>query len=443
MIINHEFHIHPGIIPGMEPFFRSRPVFRSTLARLGQIRTAHGVIETPAFVPVGTQATVKSLTPEELTDIGTRLFFVNTYHAYLRPGLDVIRKFGGLHAFMQWDKPLITDSGGFQVFSLGSKKFVNVALSESAVLDRERFTRMQSRDEDRKVHVYPDDYKPVGELVRVDEDGVTFTSHWDGSQHRFTPEVSIGIQRILGSDLMIAFDECAPYPTTHEYANSAMDRTHRWAVRSLREFQKTDSMTTGSGRPGQKRQYLFGVIQGSTYEDLRKESTRIIASLGFDGIAIGGVSVGESKTEMAMVLDWVCPILPEELPRHLLGVGEIDDIFPIIEHGIDTFDCVQPTRLARMGHVFTRPYSRPLRYTVDINKREFAEDTRPLDPACSCMTCRKYSRAYLHHLFRVRELLGYRLATIHNVQFVHQLVANIREALAEGTYLDLKQKWVY
>lgn len=398
-----------------------------TRARVGQIETPHGPIHTPAFVPVGTQATVKSLTPGELKDLGVELFFVNTYHAYLRPGLETIKKFGGLHRFMGWNGPIITDSGGFQVFSLGTKRFVNVAISESAVLDREKFTKKISRREAVKDNVYPDDYRPVGELVKIDEDGVTFTSHWDGTEHRFSPEKSIEVQHALGSDIMIAFDECAPYPTTHDYAKKAMERTHHWAVRSLQARHS--------------KQAIYGVIQGSVYEDLRKESAKTIASMHFDGIAIGGVSVGESKEQMKQVLGWVLPLLPEEQPRHLLGVGEIDDIFALIEEGVDTFDCVQPTRLARMGKLYTRGGKQD--FAVDITKKEFARDVTPIEKTCTCYTCGHFTRAYLHHLFRVRELLGYRLATIHNIHFVNTLVRHIRSAIEDGTFLELKKHWSY
>ena len=386
-------------------------------ARTGVIHTPHGDIETPAFVPVGTQATVKSLTPEEISNLGTQLFFVNTYHAYLRPGIDVIKKFKGLHNFMHWDKPLITDSGGFQVFSLGRKKFVNIAISESAVTNRETFTKKISLKDGQKENVYPDDYRPVGELVKIDEDGVTFTSHWDGSQHRFTPEKSMELQWDLGSDIHIAFDECAPYPTTHDYAKKAMDRTHRWAIRSLAMHKRCH---------GINYQALYGVVQGSVYEDLRKESARFTSALDVDGFAIGGVAVGESKKEMVQVLDWVMPMLPDDKPRHLLGVGEIDDIIPLIAHGVDTFDCVQPTRLARMGIVLTKGGE------ISISKKEFEEDVQPIDKTCQCYTCKNYSRAYIHHLFHVRELLGYRLATIHNVFFVHILVKEIRDIIKKG-----------
>lgn len=404
-----------------------------TKARVGRITTPHGVIHTPAFVPVGTQATVKSLTPDELSTLGVQLFFVNTYHAYLRPGLDVIRGFGGLHTFMGWNGPIITDSGGFQVFSLGGKKLVNIAISESAVLDRDRFARRADKADHAKNNVYPDDYKPVGELVAIDEDGVTFTSHWDGTKHRFTPERSIEIQHVLGSDIMIAFDECAPYPTTWGYAKAAMERTHRWAVRSLKAHQ------------GNTTQALYGVIQGSVYEDLRKESTKAICAMDFDGIAIGGVSVGESKTEMKEVLRWTAPFLPQDKPRHLLGVGEIDDVFTLIEYGMDTFDCVQPTRLARMGRLYLNENFKMKneKWMIDITKNTYQKETSPIDLACGCFTCQHFSRAYLHHLFRVKELLGYRLATIHNIHFMNSLVSDIRKEIENGTFLEMKKKWLY
>ena len=302
-------------------------------ARLGTIKTPHGVIETPAFVTVGTQATVKSLTPEELSTLGVQLFFVNTYHTYLRPGLDVIKKCGGLHAFMGWHGPIITDSGGFQVFSLGRS-----------------------------------------DLVKITDDGVRFRSHWDGSEHFFTPEKSIEIQHALGADLIVAFDECAAYPTTHAYAKAAMERTHRWAERSFAANVKWQMSNAKLKKPYQA---MYGVVQGSVYEDLRKESAKIISGMDFDGIAIGGVSVGENKHEMRKVLEWVTPLLPDNKPRHLLGVGEIDDVFTLIEHGMDTFDCVQPTRLARMWKVYIRGSS--LDHLVDITKKEFAQDATPIE----------------------------------------------------------------
>ena len=355
---------------------------KTTNARVGEIHTSHGVIKTPAFVPVGTQASIKSLTPEEIRDSGTQLFFVNTHHMYLRPGIEVVKKLGGLHKFMGWDGPIITDSGGLQVFSLGRS-----------------------------------------DLVKITDDGVEFRSHWDGSKHLFAPEMAMEWQWRLGSDIHIAFDDCTGYPVTHAVAKKSMERTHRWAKRSLASHQKQK----GS-------QALYGSIQGSVYEDLRKESATFISSLDFDGIAIGGVAVGESKEEMIDVLDWVTPILPERKPRHLLGVGEIDDIFALVEHGIDTFDCVGPTRLARMGKLLENK-------EIDITNKIFTEDKKPIHPTCQCYTCTHFSRAYIHHLFRVRELLGYRLATIHNLHFVLELTRQIREHLKNGTFLQFKREF--
>lgn len=406
-------------------------------ARIGTIVTPHGIINTPAFVPVGTQAAVKTLTPDELRMLGVDLFFVNTYHAYLRPGPEVVRKAGGLHRFMNWDGPLITDSGGFQVFSLGAKRFINQAISETAVLEKVKFTKKLSRHDALKELVFADEYRPIGELVKIDEDGVTFTSHWDGSAHRFTPEFSMELQWGLGSDIHIAFDECPPYPTTYEYSKKAMERTHRWAERSLAAHKGLKA------NQGNLYQALYGVIQGSVFEDQRQQSADFIASLDFDGIAIGGVAVGESKADMKNVCDWVIPRLPEDKPRHLLGVGEIDDIFEIVERGVDTFDCVQPTRLARMGRVYQRQMSnvKCQNFELDITKKDFAEDMNPIDKDCQCYTCTHFSRAYLHHLFRVRELLAYRLATIHNLHFTLELVRQIRAHIANGTFLQFKKEF--
>lgn len=381
-----------------------------TRARTGIIHTVHGDIKTPAFVPVGTQATVKSLSFEDLKDIGVQLFFVNTYHVYLRPGLDTINSFGGLHQFMGWDRPLITDSAGFQIFSLGDgrKRRMSVGCGDSEV-----------------------------PLVKIGEEGVVFRSHLDGSEHFFTPEKSIEAQVVLGADMMIAFDECTYYPATHDYAQKAMERTHRWAVRSLDTYKQK----------ARNYQALYGSIQGGIYQDLREQSAKFISSLDFPGIAIGGVSVGESKEQMRNVLKWTSPYLPEEKPRHLLGVGEIDDIFALVEHGIDTFDCVMPTRLARMGHILVKSSkikvkSYKEKFLIDINKAEFAKDKSPLDSSCGCAVCQNYSKAYVHHLFRARELLAYRLATFHNLCFMESLVSEIRRSIGENKFLQLKKEWL-
>lgn len=383
---------------------------KSSKARAGIIHTAHGDIKTPSFVAVGTQATVKAVSNEDLKAIGTQIFFVNTYHIYLRPGTEVINKFNGLHNFIGWDKPLITDSAGFQIFSLGSSK-------------------------KRKINLSSGEAEPS--LVTINNDGVVFRSHLDGSEHVFTPEKSIEVQGILGADLVISFDECTFYPATKEYSVLAMERTHRWALRCLAAAQ------------GKLKSYqaLYGVIQGGIYEDLRKESAKYINSLPFDGIAIGGVSVGESKKEMKDVLEWTIPFLDLKRPRHLLGVGEIDDIFTLVENGIDTFDCVMPTRLGRMGQAMVRSRSknqesRIKKWTIDLDNARYSMDKGSIDQECECLVCRNYSRAYIHHLFRTKELLAYRLATYHNLFFLEKLVSQIRQSIFDGTLDKLKEKWL-
>lgn len=363
---------------------------RKTQARTGIIHTAHGDIKTPAFVPVGTQASVKSLDNRDLAEIGTQIFFSNTYHLYLRPGIEVIRKIGGLHSFIGWDKPLITDSAGFQVFSLNKRGSAS--------------------------------------LVKIKEDGVFFSSHLDGSKHFFTPEKSIAVQIILGADMMVAFDECTFYPATRRYSRSAMERTHRWAIRCLSEAEKRHDY-----------QALYGVVQGGAYKSLRQQSAEYIDSLPFEGTAIGGVSVGESKKEMVTVLDWVIPRLVSEKPRHLLGVGEINDIFELVQRGIDSFDCVMPTRLGRMGFCLAQKTER---FLIDLNKSIFAFDEKPIEEDCRCFVCQNYSRAYLHHLFGTKELLAYRLATYHNLWFLERLADNIREAIGQNEFLNLKKQWL-
>jgi queuine tRNA-ribosyltransferase len=439
---------------------------KKTQARIGVIHTPHGDIHTPAFVPVGTQGTVKSLTPHDLDTLGVQLYFVNTYHMYLRPGIDVVKKFGGLHAFMHWDHPLMTDSGGFQVFSLGRNKGKSPerhSFSSSAMCAKSeagpaaRFpprtptrgpllggppacvTRNSSISGGDAENAMPTS-GDTPTLVKISDEGVRFRSHWDGSPHLFTPELSMKWQWELGADIHMAFDDCTPFPVTHEKAQKSMERTHAWAARSLRAH-------TRLGRRQLPYQALYGVIQGSVYKDLRRESAKYICSLDFDGVAIGGVSVGEDKKQMKDVLEWVVPIIPKNKPRHLLGVGEIDDIFTLIEYGMDTFDCVQPTRLARMGHLFCC-HSRAggnlssSRFTIDILKKMYANDVSPIDKKCACYTCTHFSRAYIHHLFRVRELLAYRLATIHNMYFIQELVSSIRKSIAEGTFLELKKQWL-
>jgi len=369
---------------------------KKTRARIGEIRTKHGIIQTPAFVAVGTAASVKSLNPEEIFKTGTQIFFVNTFHLHFRPGEKIIKKIGGIHKFMNWSGPIISDSGGFQIFSL-------------------------AREEKIK-------------LVKITNDGVEFCSPWDGTKDFFTPEKSITIQENLGADIILCLDDCPPYPVSRHQAEISLERTHRWAKESFSAWQKIKSS-----------QALYGIVQGSVFEDLRKRSAEFISSFPFSGIAIGGVSVGESKREMRSVLDWIIPLLPPKKARHLLGVGEIDDIFSLIKAGVDTFDCVMPTRLGRMGHILIKSQNSNVKsqnFTYDITKAKFAEDKRPLDPQCDCYVCKKFSRAYINHLFKSRELLAYRLATYHNLYFVNSLVAQIRQAIKENCLEKLEKEWL-
>lgn len=404
---------------------------KKTKARVGEIITPHGIIETPAFVPVGTQATVKGLTPQDLKEIGAEILFGNTYHLHLRPGEDLVEELGGLGRFMGWEKPTMTDSGGFQVFSLARGK----------------------------LHTFNADEEPV--LVKITNDGVTFRSHIDGSLHEFTPEESIRIQQKLGADIILAFDECAPHPSTYEYTKQAMERTHEWALRCLKAFSFSPSEESrslprhlGGGRLSLRShdssevnnsQALYGIVQGGVYEDLRKVSAKFISSQDFDGIAIGGVSVGESKKQMRDVLDWVYPFLPEEKPRHLLGIGEIDDIFDAVDKGMDTFDCVIPTRFGRYGIVFVSPPEglAKNKFRIAISKSIYAKDQGPLSKECKCYVCKNFTRGYINHLFRVQELLAYRLASYHNMYFIVNLVKQIRESILEERFSELKKEWLY
>lgn len=394
-----------------------------TKARVGEIHTAHGIVETPCFMAVGTQATVKTLSPEELREIGVGLLFGNTYHLHLRPGEDTVKEFGGLAKFMNWKGPArnasqssscvaggptITDSGGFQVFSLGQKKVV----------------------------LFGDDDKTEVDIVNIKEDGVVFRSHLDGSKHIFTPEISIEIQKKLGADLILCFDECAPHPSTHGYTKAAMNRTHDWALRSLREAQGKQY------HPWQ--QALYGIIQGGVYKDLREDSAKFISALDFQGIAIGGVSVGESKKEMRDVLEWVTPFLPDAKPRHLLGIGEVDDIFDAVYYGMDTFDCVIPTRFGRYGIVFAYPPVGNVknRFRYDLTKSVNAKDKGPVVDNCKCYTCQNFTRGYLHHLFKANEMLAYRLASYHNMHFLVNLTKNIRKAILEDSFEEMRKQWL-
>lgn len=346
---------------------------KRTGARTGLLTTPHGVINTPVFMPVGTQATVKTMAPEELKEMGATIILGNTYHLYMRPGHKLVEKAGGLHRFMNWDRSILTDSGGFQVFSLA-------------------------------------------DLRDISEEGVHFRSHIDGSRHFISPEKAVEIQNSLGSDIMMAFDECPPYPCDYDYAKKSMNITARWAERCLKAHKNTEG------------QALFGIIQGSVFKDLRRESARQITSLGFPGYAVGGLSVGEPKDIMYEMLEEVVPLMPADKPRYLMGVGSPDSIIEGVIRGIDMFDCVLQTRIARNGTAMTS------RGRVVIRNAAYAEDFSPLDPECDCYTCTNYTRAYIRHLLKAGEILGLRLTTFHNLYFTMRLMDKIREAI-EGDYL--------
>ncbi len=350
-----------------------------TLARRGRLELGHGTVETPVFMPVGTQGTVKAMSQEELAEMGFRIILGNTYHLYLRPGHELVRSAGGLHGFINWNGNILTDSGGFQVFSLEH-------------------------------------------IRKIGEDGVVFRSYVDGSYHEFTPERVMEIQSALGSDIVMAFDECAPYPCDEEYARQAMVRTHEWAKRSL-----------AARDPGQA---FFGIVQGSVYPELRRESAQFIASLDTDGIAIGGVSVGEGKELMMRAVEWSVPHLPEEKPRYLMGVGTPEDLIDSVVRGIDMFDCVLPTRLGRNGSLYTS------QGRINIKNNRFIDDLSPVDPECDCWACRHYSAAYLRHLYKCDEILASRLATYHNLHFYARLMEGIREAIGEGRLAEFRKEFL-
>jgi queuine tRNA-ribosyltransferase len=384
-------------------------------ARLGKIVTTSGTIHTPSFVPVATLATVQSLSADTLRDLGSQVIIANAYHLHIQPGEDLIEKMGGLHRFMGWDGPLMTDSGGFQIFSLGAAKEHGVG----------KIAPIFPGERERGGHLRTSKGKP---LVQVDEDGVTFTSYLDGSQHRFTPEGVIEIGRKLGPDIVMVLDECTSPLHDYRYTKEAMDRTHRWAMRSLKEFERTSP----------RSQAIMGIVQGGAYRDLRQQSARFIAGLGFDGYAIGG-SLGGSREDMCQVLEWAIPLLPGERPRHLLGIGEIEDIFEVIKRGVDLFDCVFPTRMARTGTLLVRE---GVRFRMHIQNTRFKDDPNPIEQGCGCDTCRNYSRAYLRHLFMAGEPSAMRLAAIHNLHFLESLMREIRESIKEGKLTALEKKWL-
>lgn len=378
------------------------------LARTGTITTPHGSIETPAFIPVGTKATLKALTPEQLAAVGAQAVLVNAYHLYLRPGSDILDKAGGVHAFMHWDKPTFSDSGGFQVMSLG------VGFKKVIDMDGKTDEKPLSRKE---------------RLAWIDNDGVTFKSHLDGSKHRFTPERSMQIQHEIGADITFAFDELTTLHHDYDYqVESLNERTHPWAVRSLAEHTRLNLERTH--RPPQA---LFGVVQGANFQDLRRQSSQFLGNMDFDGYGLGGALTKENIGE---IVSWMCEELPENKPRHMLGISEPDDIFACIENGADTFDCVSPARVGRNGALYTRGGR------VNVTRAQFKEDFTPFDNECDCYTCTNFTSAYLHHLFKADELLANTLATIHNERFIVRLVDDIRTSIADGTFFDFKNEFL-
>jgi queuine tRNA-ribosyltransferase len=383
------------------------------LARVGVLSLPHGEVETPVFMPVGTQATVKGLSPVELEALGAQIVLGNTYHLYLRPGAELVAQLGGLHALMAWPHPILTDSGGFQVFSLGFGKEHGVGKIAKIFPAEGGRGAVAPEAQTGQGDTAPQAQGGRGHarLTRIDEDGVTFTSHIDGSTHRLTPERSIAVQEQLGADVILAFDECTSPLAGYEYTRAALARTHRWAERCVEARQPTP-------------QALFGIVQGGEYQDLREESARVIGGLPFDGVAIGG-SLGKSKADMHCVLDWTVPLLPDAWPRHLLGIGEPEDLFAGVARGVDMFDCVAPTRLGRHGVLYV-PSGR-----LHIDNAVYREDPAPVQEDCACYACRHFSRAYLRHLFVANEMLGPRLATIHNLHFLITLVRDIRQSILE------------
>ncbi|PWA10733.1 tRNA guanosine(34) transglycosylase Tgt [Pueribacillus theae] len=349
-------------------------------ARLGRLHTPHGTIETPIFMPVGTLATVKTMSPEELEEIGAQIILSNTYHLWLRPGHDIVQEAGGLHQFMNWDHPILTDSGGFQVFSLS-------------------------------------------DLREIEEEGVRFRNHLSGEKLFLSPERAVEIQTALGADIIMAFDECPPYPATYEYMKTSVERTSRWAERCLAAHKNVE------------RQGLFGIVQGGEFKELRKQSAEELVSLDFPGYAIGGLSVGEPKPTMNRILEFTTPLLPENKPRYLMGVGSPDSLIDGAIRGIDMFDCVLPTRIARNGTCMTSTGR------LTVRNAEYARDFRPLDEECDCHVCKTYTRAYIRHLIKTNETFGFRLTTYHNLHFLLKLMENVRRAIAQDCLLDFKEEF--
>jgi queuine tRNA-ribosyltransferase len=383
---------------------------RNTLARAGEINTPHGAIKTPAFIVVGTKASVKAILPEQLKEIGTQAVLANAYHLYLQPGHELVREAGGLGKFMNWDGPTFTDSGGFQVLSLGSGFKKVLAMQSGSIDEAAVFAPMKQR------------------RALVDDDGVVFKSHIDGSRHRFTPQHSIQVQHAIGADVIFAFDELTSLMDSYSYQVESLTRTHWWAERCINEMQLLRKKY-----PKRPYQALFGIIQGAQYEDLRKGAAKFMRTLPFDGYGIGGAL---EKSQMGQIIRWVNEILPEDKPRHLLGISEPDDMFEAVEQGIDTFDCVSPTRVAHNGAAYT------LDGRVNLRASKYRQDFNSLESECGCYTCKNYTRAYIHHLFRAKDLNAAILVSLHNEYFIINLVNQMRGSIIDGSFFELKESWL-
>src|SRR3989338_8965612 len=403
--------------------FGIKTKLKSSRARTGIITTPHGVIHTPYFIPVATAATVRGLNQEDMKELNAEVLLANTYHLHLRPGDKIIRKLGGLHKFMNWDKPLFTDSGGFQAFSLGYGMEHNINKLGTIFPEKRKATEMQPK------------------IAEIDDNGVIFKDPLSGKLVHLNPKTSIEIQQNLGADILLAFDECTSPLSGYEYTKKAMERTNKWAKESLYYHKK--SLKTRKNKK-YENQSLYGIVQGGEYKDLRIKSAKFISSLNFDGIAIGG-SLGKSKNDMHKILDWVVPLLPENKPRHLLGIGEIEDLFKCVEKGIDTFDCVMPTRIARRGALFISPKSHgnlKNKFRINIKNSKYKLDRKPIDKDCNCLTCKNYSRAYMNHLYKSQELAYYKLASLHNVNFMLRLMEKIRDSIGKNYFNELKKEWI-
>lgn len=399
----------------------------NSLARAGVIKTPRGEIKIPCFMPVATCGAIKGLTPDEMRELGADILLSNTYHLWLRPGQKTVKKMGGLHKFMNWDGPIITDSGGFQAFSLGYGMEHKVGkMLKTFIVDEEQDNAIKQSKTSK-----------VEKLAIMSEEGVKFKSHLDGTSLLLTPEKSIQIQHALGSDIILVLDECTSPLCDYEYTKDSLERSHRWEKRSLDEHKRL-LKKNGANHA------IFGILQGGPYKDLREKAVEFVNSQGFDGFAIGG-NLGRNKQEMWQILEWVNPALDQSKPRHLLGIGGVDDFFECVERGVDMFDCVSPSRLARQGMLYISTKSggkAKNKWRIHIKNEQYKLDKKPIDPNCKCKVCQKYSRAYINHLFRAGELLGLRLATEHNLYFILNLMKEIREAIEKGKLRELKREWI-